>query len=174
MAYKPAKGVGGKGTPYSYVVTKPFRIKTVGRKEYYYGKKDRPGDPNWTDNVYDPESETTTGILVDHGVTVPYDSYFRGVSHCCRSVRGTGLVELTIWKITRKDLIDGILSITEITRDLIEIGEPEQIYYGRRDCLSELAEGDMIMVYVRKARGDVGWGRYLHGNFTLCFEKRDN
>jgi hypothetical protein len=172
MAYKPAKGAGGKGTPYAYVISKPFRIKTVGRKEFYYGKKDRPGDPQWSDNVYDPEKETTEAILVDHGTAVPFDSYFRGIAHCCRTNKGTGLIELTVWKVARKDINSGILSTTEIARDIIDIETAQKIYYGQRDCMQELEAGDILMVYIRKARGEVGWGRYVHGNFTLCFEKR--
>ena len=172
MAYKPAKGAGGKGTPYTYVVVKPFRVRTVGRREFYYGKEDRPGDPNWGDNVYDPEKDVTEAMLVDHGVAVPFDSYFRGISHCCRSTRGRGLVELTVWKVTRKDLNGGILSTAEISRDLIDIDVVGKINYGYRDCMQKVDAGDILMVYIRKARGDVGWGRYLHGNLTLCFEKR--
>tara|TARA_B100001250_G_scaffold393787_1_gene396912 strand:- start:2239 stop:2766 length:528 start_codon:yes stop_codon:yes gene_type:complete len=175
MGYSPNKtGLDGKGTTDVFLINKVFRAKCTKPAYCYYGYVDKPGSVYWPSYMLSHELDNPSPqIVVDHGIVVPVDCYFRGITGIVRTTKGTGNLEVIAHRLKAED------GYAEPSEEILSDAHPLSNHVKPNPinsrCLVELEAGDVIMLYVRRVlkAGFLGWSRHVHGSLSLIFERKD-
>ena len=175
MGYSPGKkGLDGKGTTDVFLINKVFRAKCTKPAYCYYGYVDKPGNSYWPSYVlYDDLDKPSPQMVVDHGIVVPVDCFFRGITGIVRTTKSTGNLEIIVHRLKASSGYED--APVEVITDVYPLDNHVKPNPINSRCLVELEAGDVIMLYVRRVlrAGFLGWSRHVHGSLSLIFERKD-